>query len=75
MKTLLSLIFITALFGCSSSSSSEVVGTSKGKLQGYEKNVVNYFLGIPYAEAPIGEVRWQSPKPVKAWQGIKSVNA
>lgn len=75
MKTLLSLIFITALFGCSSSSSSEVVGTSKGKLQGYEKNGVNYFLGIPYAEAPIGELRWQSPKPVKAWQGIKSVNA
>jgi len=75
MKTLLSLILITALFSCSSSSSSEVVETSKGKLQGYEKNEVNYFLGIPYAEAPIGELRWQPPKPVKAWQGIKSVNA
>ena len=75
MKTLLSLILITALFSCSSSSSSEVIETSKGKLQGYEKNGVNYFLGIPYAEAPIGELRWQPPKPVKAWQGIKNVNA
>ena len=75
MKTLLSLIIIIALYSCSSSSSSEVVETSKGKLQGYEKNGVNYFLGIPYAEAPIGELRWQPPKPVKAWQEIKSVNA
>ena len=75
MKTLLSLIIIIALYSCSSSSSSEVVETSKGKLQGYEKNGVNYFLGIPYAEAPIGELRWQPPKPVKAWQGIKNVNA
>ncbi|GIT68282.1 MAG: hypothetical protein Ct9H300mP25_17540 [Acidobacteriota bacterium] len=30
------------------------------------------FGGIPYAEAPIGERRWQPPAAVKPWQGTRA---
>ena len=71
MKTVFSLLIIGLFIGCSSSSPSKVIETSKGKLQGYEENQVNFFLGIPYAEAPLGDLRWEPPKPIKSWEGIK----
>ena len=75
MKVLSFLILATTIISCSSSSPSKVVETAIGKLQGYEQNEINYFLGIPYAEPPLGELRWQPPKPMKSWEGIKEVNA
>jgi para-nitrobenzyl esterase len=29
------------------------------------------FKGIPFAQPPVGELRWKSPKPVQPWEGIK----
>ena len=75
MKFTFIVVFVSLITSCSSSSPSKVIETSKGKLQGYEQNQVNFFLGIPYAEAPLGELRWQPPKPAKSWEGIMNVNS
>lgn len=45
--------------------------TSLGMVQGMSlSSTVDVFKGIPYAAAPVGELRWQLPQPVAEWEGI-----
>src|ERR1700722_6133381 len=48
-----------------------VVQVTGGKLRGFRDGKTSTFLGIPYAEAE----RFEMPKPVKPWDGIRSVQA
>ena len=32
---------------------------------------VRMFKGIPFAEPPVGELRWKAPQPAKAWAGVR----
>jgi para-nitrobenzyl esterase len=40
------------------------VETSSGLTQGYKKGGVVYWDDIPYAEPPIGELRWKAPREI-----------
>jgi len=31
---------------------------------------VKAYLGIRFAAAPVGELRWREPQPVEAWKGV-----
>ena len=47
--------------------------TEYGPVQGVylrEFKEVRAFLGIPFAEPPVGELRWQPPQTQKAWDGV-----
>src|ERR1700722_12181991 len=44
-----------------------IVRTAEGTVQGFISNGVGAFLGIPYASPPVGDLRWQPPKPHAAW--------
>ena len=48
-----------------------VVQVTSGKLRGFRDGRTSTFLGIPYAEAE----RFEMPKPVKPWDGIRSAQA
>ena len=43
-----------------------------GKIEGFydRESGINKFLGIPYAESPVGELRWKAPQPKKKWEDV-----
>ena len=47
------------------------VKTQYGILEGFEEDGVKKFLGVPFAQAPVGELRWKAPQPVQAWEGVR----
>jgi para-nitrobenzyl esterase len=49
-----------------------VVGTSAGQIRGVSRvGGGAEFLGIPYAEPPVGSLRWHEPLPAKPWTGVR----
>ncbi|HEX8156684.1 MAG TPA: carboxylesterase family protein, partial [Solirubrobacteraceae bacterium] len=46
-----------------------VVDVNGGAVRGKLGDSVDEFLGIPYAAAPVGPLRWRPPKPVARWKG------
>lgn len=47
-----------------------IVKTSIGQVKGLCQNGVHKFMGIPYAEAPVGELRFADPVPKKPMEGV-----
>jgi len=43
----------------------------QGLLEGNRAGDVEEFLGIPYAAAPIGALRWRAPEPPPSWEGVR----
>ena len=51
-----------------------VVSLTNGKYQGEKRDYFYAFEGIPYAEAPVGENRFEPPKPyTETWDDIREV--
>ncbi|MGV0799320.1 carboxylesterase family protein, partial [Mycolicibacterium elephantis] len=48
-----------------------VVQTHAGAVRGVISDDHRYFAGIPYAAAPVGPLRWQPPRPVPSWEGLR----
>lgn len=42
-----------------------------GQVIGFSEGGVSTWLGIPYAEAPTGELRWKAPRPAVRWTSKK----
>ncbi len=47
------------------------VEIAAGALGGSEQDGVRTFLGVPYAEPPVGELRFRAPRPVPHWAGVR----
>jgi para-nitrobenzyl esterase len=49
--------------------------TNSGPVVGYvDQSGIHKWLGIPFAESPVQELRWRAPKKIKSWEETKEVN-
>jgi len=71
------LILILVLSLCEARISDDlIVETNKGKIRGVTlksatNKDVDCWYGIPYAQPPIGDLRFRHPRPVEAWKDVK----
>lgn len=73
MKTLL-ILTVTAFLAVHSSEAQKApqAKTANGVVEGVtEASGIRAFKGIPFAQPPVGELRWKEPQPVKNWQGVR----
>jgi para-nitrobenzyl esterase len=51
--------------------SEPVVRTATGLVRGRAEDGVAVFRGIPFAQPPVGDLRFAAPRPVRAWDGVR----
>ena len=69
--TMLAVAGIAMLSACTQKEVTLQVETKYGVVEGIEEDGVKKFLGVPFAQAPVGELRWKAPQPVQAWEGVR----
>jgi para-nitrobenzyl esterase len=52
-----------------------VVRFGAGAVRGRLEDGLAVFRGIPFAEPPVGEARFQAPRPVRGWDGVRDALA
>ena len=48
-----------------------VVRTAAGLVRGRAKDGVAVFRGIPFAQPPVGDLRFAAPRPARPWDGVR----
>ncbi|XP_044248910.2 uncharacterized protein [Drosophila takahashii] len=65
------LFFLAAAFGDSLDVCLDELGCLRGtKMPGYQKGEFEAFMGIPFAQPPVGPLRLKNPVKADAWQGV-----
>jgi para-nitrobenzyl esterase len=49
----------------------DIVCTEQGAIRGVVEGQTLAFKGIPYAQPPIGQLRWRPPQPATPWEGVR----
>ena len=68
-KTFLMLLF--SLVGVSVKAQlGTIVSYKDGQVEGIDSSGVKIFRGVPFAQPPVGQLRWKAPQPVIPWKGV-----
>ncbi len=68
-KTILSLLL--TFTGIIMLAQGPQVKTKYGVLEGIDASGVKIFKGVPFAQPPVGDLRWKAPQPVQPWEGVR----
>src|SRR5690348_14760951 len=55
--------------GCAAST--DIVCLEQGAVRGVVEDGTLAFKGMPYAQPPVGPLRWKPPQPARAWEGVR----
>ena len=72
MKFIGMLMALFALTGLAAAD--PVVTTDSGRIEGLIHGDIAEYRGVPFAQPPLAGLRWQAPRPVKHWPGIRKAN-
>ena len=67
----LAATFSLAVAASAQAQGGPVVHAPAGVVEGLSEGASNVFKGLPYAEPPVGPLRWTSPKPARTWSGVR----
>jgi para-nitrobenzyl esterase len=70
------LVLIALLAATSFAADLSAIAVTGGLIRGsaLEKGGA-VFKGIPFAQAPVGDLRWREPAPVKSWSGVRETTS
>ena len=73
----LTIAALTSMLSAPLHADSLTVNTAQGKAHGNAINngQVKAFLGLPYAAAPVGALRWKAPQPPAKWNGERDATS
>lgn len=72
MKTVIAVWIVIAAFAAYASDSGPIVTVTGGQVLGVPLDKGGaVFKGIPFAQPPVGDLRWREPMPVKRWTGVR----
>ncbi|VDM81324.1 unnamed protein product [Strongylus vulgaris] len=72
-RTMLS--FVSLCLCLLATANAQILQLNQGKVQGFEYKtakgeVAEVFLNIPYASPPVGDLRFEKPRPLDAWNNV-----
>jgi para-nitrobenzyl esterase len=70
-KLFITCLALTILLSISAVAQNPRVKTANGVVEGtIDSTGIHSFKGIPFAQPPIGDLRWKEPQPAKNWSGV-----
>ena len=69
-----SIVIACSAIGSVHGQTRPVVRLDVGELVGISEGGVSQFRGIPYAEPPVGALRWAAPQPARPWAGPRQAS-
>jgi para-nitrobenzyl esterase len=74
MKTLRNLLVmlsvLVGIIGLKAQQAITHTTVAQGEIEGVAEDGLGMFPAIPYAQPPVGELRWKAPVPVDKWDGV-----
>ena len=77
MRTLRTLAFVSAALASATTLSAQTpkpVLTQSGSVQGTTEDGIMVYKGIPFAQPPLGDLRWRAPQPPMPWSGVRTAD-
>jgi len=68
------MLMMQACFLSASAQSGPQVTVAGGTLEGVNESGIAIYKGVPFAQPPVGDLRWKEPQPVKPWTGVRKAD-